>query len=134
MFGTNTAEDYVILNYLHSQIMVGKGDPWGQRDPQLTKAAIARPFRSAFGEEMYQTTFEKAAALVDAIINRVVFKDGNKRTALAAAALYLARYEQVVSFTVDEAEAFTRHIVLDHPPVTEIADWLQQHTLGHRLQ
>lgn len=70
LFGDTTREDYVVLNLLHSQIMRDTGQPWGQRDVQLTRAAVARPFRSAFGQEIYGDAYLKAAALLDAIVDR----------------------------------------------------------------
>jgi death-on-curing protein len=134
MFGTDTRQDYVVLNYLHSQIMRGsRPGTWGQRDPKLTRAALARPYRSAFGQELYGDHFQKAAAMLDSIVNNVVFRDGNKRTALAAASLYLALNKHIVEFGAQEAEWFMYQVVVSRPSVQEIADWLQQHTRKSRL-
>jgi death-on-curing protein len=133
MFGTNQYEDYMVLNYLHSQIMERLSGPWGQRDPGLTRAAVARPFRSAFGQEMYGDIYLKAAALMDSIVNNVVFRDGNKRTALAAAALYLALNDCVLSFGQNEADMFMHQLVMHRPPITAIAAWLRAHTKPKQL-
>jgi death-on-curing protein len=134
MFSTNTRNDYVLLNYLHSQIMhSARPGTWGQRDPKLTRAALARPYRTAFGQEIYPDHFQKAAALLDSIVNNIVFRDGNKRTALAAAALYLAINKYIVEFGVQEAEWFMYQVVVARPSVQEIADWLQQHTRRARI-
>lgn len=133
LFGENARQDYVVLNYLHSQIMKDTDGPWGQRDVQLTRAAVSRPFRTAFGQEIYGDVYLKAAALLDAIVNRVVFRDGNKRTALMAAVLYLGRNRLPVSFGRKEGEAFMWYVVLEHPDIAEIADWLKAHTLGRKL-
>lgn len=135
MFGKNAYEDYAILNYLHSQIMRGvPAKRSGQRDPRLTRSALARPYRSAFGIEMYYDEFLKAAALLDAVVNNVVFKDGNKRTALAAATLYLALNKRVVRYGVNEAEWFMYQVVMAHPRIEEIAAWLRQHCSQPQLQ
>jgi death-on-curing protein len=134
MFGGNARQDYMVLNYLHSQVMVGASrGSWGQRDPQLTRAALARPYYSAFGEDIYRDVYDKAAALMDAIINNVVFRDGNKRTAVAAAALYLGLHEQVLDCSRNESDWFTYQMVVRRPPVNEIADWLRSHTRPKRL-
>jgi death-on-curing protein len=134
MFGKNAKQDYLILNYLHSQIMLGTDGAWGQRDPKITRAALSRPHRTAFGQEIYSDMYEKAAALLDAIANRVVFKDGNKRTALIAAALYLGRNKQVLRFGRKEGEAFMWYVVLEHPKISEIADWLKAHSVNRGLE
>lgn len=134
LYGANAREDYVVLNLLHSEIMKDTGEPWGQRDPALTRAAVTRPFRTAFGKEIYDDIYLKAAALLDAIVNRVVFRDGNKRTALLAAVLYLGRNDKIVSFSRKEGEALMWYVVLEHPKIEEIADWLRTHTIGQKLQ
>lgn len=117
-----------MLNYLHSQIMSRFDGPWGQRDAELTRAALSRPFRTAFGEELYPSRYDKAAALMDSIINNVVFKDGNKRTALAAAALYLALDDLVIKVSANESEYFTHYMVTAKPTVQEVSTWLRTHT------
>jgi death-on-curing family protein len=58
--------------------------PGGVRDGGLLESAVARPFHSAFGEDAYPTTFEKAAALFHSLIANHPFQDGNKRTAVLA--------------------------------------------------
>jgi death-on-curing protein len=131
IFGANSREDYVVLNYLHSQLMeneLASADQWGQRDPKLTRAAVARPYRTAFGQELYPDVFSKAAALMDSIINTVVFKDGNKRTALVAVALYLALNDYVLKFGQQEAEWFSYQVVVAHLSIEVIANWLRDHT------
>jgi death on curing protein len=133
LFGNNSREDYVVLNLLHGEIMKETGDPWGQRDVALTRAAVTRPFRTAFGQEIYSDMYLKAAALLDSIANRVVFRDGNKRTALLAAVLYLGRNDKIISFGRKEGEAFMWYVVLEHPRIEEIADWLRVHTLGRQI-
>jgi death-on-curing protein len=133
LYGQNSREDYVVLNLLHSEVMKDTGDPWGQRDVALTRAAVTRPFRTAFGQEIYPTDYLKAAALLDSIVNRVVFKDGNKRTGLLAAVLYLGQRDKIVSFGRKEGEALTWYVVLEHPKIEEIAEWLQMHTIGRQL-
>jgi death-on-curing protein len=133
LFGDNSREDYVVLNYLHSQIMKDSEGQWGQRDVQLTRAAVSRPFRTAFGEEIYTDVYMKAAALLDSIVNRVVFKDGNKRTALMAAVLFLGRNRLPLRFDRKEGEAFMWYVVLEHPKIEEISDWLKAHTIGRQL-
>jgi death-on-curing protein len=61
----------------------------GFRDEGLFALAVARPWMTAFGEELYKTPFQKAAAIADSIVHNHVFNDGNHRTALAAAYIIL---------------------------------------------
>jgi death-on-curing protein len=54
------------------------------------EAAVARPQASAFGEELYPSLAEKAAALLQSIVIGHPFLDGNKRAGLGAMLLFLA--------------------------------------------
>ena len=63
--------------------------PPGVKDRGLLASAVARPFQSAGGEAAYEDVFQKAAALFHSIIHNRPFHNGNKRTALIAAGVYL---------------------------------------------
>jgi death-on-curing family protein len=54
------------------------------------EASCARPFQSAFGEELYPTPPLKAAVLFHGLIAGHAFADGNKRTATLAAITLMA--------------------------------------------
>ena len=68
------------LRDLHNQIIEESGGVLGEHTSSLY-AACARPFQTAFGEDLYPTEFEKMAAFFHAVIADHVFVDGNKRTA-----------------------------------------------------
>jgi death-on-curing protein len=55
------------------------GDPPPIRDIGLLGSAVARPQTTAFGEDAYPTIWEKAAALLDSVVNNQALVDGNKR-------------------------------------------------------
>jgi death-on-curing protein len=59
------------------------------RDDALLESAVGQPRQSFDGADLYPSVFEKAAVLSRGIICSHVFLDGNKRTGLAAAALFL---------------------------------------------
>jgi death-on-curing protein len=62
-------------------------DPTGAdeyRNGALVSSAVARPFQTAFQEEIYRDRFEKAAALFHSLIANHPFHNGNKRTAVIA--------------------------------------------------
>lgn len=98
-------------------------------DPEWDLAILARPNQSAFGKDMYLDPFGKAAALLDSIANNHGFRDGNKRTAMAAAALYLHNSGIEVRFTNEEYEEIMLHVVNDKPTVDEIKRWLVDHAV-----
>ena len=69
---------------LHEKSIVDFGGSHGIRDIGLLESAIARPFQTFGGEDLYRTTFEKAAALAESVIINHPFVDGNKRTGMLA--------------------------------------------------
>jgi death-on-curing protein len=77
-----------LIERAHELIIRTSGGVHGVHASSLS-AAVARPFQSAFGEFIYKTPVERAAALFHAIISDHVFVDGNKRTATFTAAFYL---------------------------------------------
>lgn len=128
MFDDDPEWDLAILCFVHDEIIGASGGAKGFHDKRLIESALARPNQSAFGEEMYSDVFAKAAALLDSIANNHGFRDGNKRTAMAAAVLYLNNNDVEIRFTNEEYEVIMLHIVNDKPPVNEIKTWLMDHS------
>lgn len=64
---------------LHSKSIRDFGGSSGIRDLGLLESAIARPFQTFEGKYLYETVFEKAAALGESLIKNHPFFDGNKR-------------------------------------------------------
>jgi death on curing protein len=60
------------------------GGSHGLRDEGSLESAIARPYQSFGGENLYPNPFYKAAAILESIIINHPFIDGNKRTGLLA--------------------------------------------------
>lgn len=60
------------------------------RDIGLLQAAIARPQATAFGEEVYQSLDQKAAAVLHSIVTSHPLVDGNKRLGWIALRLFYA--------------------------------------------
>jgi death-on-curing protein len=58
------------------------------RDYGLLESALARPQASVFGEDAYPTLHEKAAALLDSLVNIHALVDGNERLGWVATRLF----------------------------------------------
>ncbi|MDA2914322.1 type II toxin-antitoxin system death-on-curing family toxin [Acidobacteriia bacterium AH_259_A11_L15] len=69
-----------------SQLWPGDEPITGQehRDERLLGSAVARPFQTAFGQDIHRSVSEKAAALFHSLIANHPFLNGNKRTAVLA--------------------------------------------------
>ena len=70
-------EDILLL---HSDSLKKYGGGDGVRDIGLLESAIARPFQTFDGEDLYSTIIEKAAAIGESLIINHPFVDENKRT------------------------------------------------------
>jgi len=127
---SSTERDLEIIRSLHDEIIEASGGAKGIHSEHLLKSALARPLQTAFSDEIYKDSFSKAAALLDSIANNHGFRDGNKRTAMAAASLFLYLREDInIQFSNQEYEDFMVYVVNSKPPVDEIAEWLKVHTV-----
>jgi death-on-curing protein len=131
MFDDDPEWDLAILSYVHDHIIDASGGARGFHDEGLIKSALARPQHSVMGEDAYADVFSRAAALLDAIARNHGFRDGNKRTAMAAAVLYLEQNGIKVTFTNQEYEDIMLQVVKDKPSIDEIKGWLERHVVSH---
>jgi death-on-curing protein len=114
--------------FLHARLVEETGGSHGMRDVALLESVVARP-RATFDEvELYPDLFGKAAALMDSLIRNHPFIDGNKRTGIAAAALFLRQNGRYLTATNSELETFTLYVTESRPDVSEIAAWLETHS------
>lgn len=65
------------------------GDPPPIRDVGLLGSAAARPQTTVFGQDAYPDLIEKAAALLQSIVNNHPLVDGNKRLGWLSTAVFL---------------------------------------------
>jgi death-on-curing protein len=128
VFGDSLEQDLEFITLIHDHIIDESGGSKGFHDIKLVESALARPAQSAFGEDAYTSLFEKAAALLDSIANNHGFRDGNKRTAMAAAIYYLSLFEIVIDITNEEYELFMLRVVNNKPAIVEISSWLERHS------
>ena len=119
-----TAEQVLFVHY---RLLRETGGEPGVRDIGLLESAIARP-RAAFGrQELYPDIFEKAAALMESLINNHPFIDGNKRTGIACTVLFLKQNGIPFSAKNRELEKFTLRVASSTIGRSEIAKWLKSH-------
>jgi len=69
--------------------IISYGGAAGVRDINLLSSAVAMPYASFAGEFLHKGIFEMAAAYAFHISQNHPFLDGNKRTALASALVFL---------------------------------------------
>ncbi|MEO6188316.1 MAG: type II toxin-antitoxin system death-on-curing family toxin [Ginsengibacter sp.] len=65
---------------IHESVVKDFGGSMGIRDLGGLESALARPFQTFGGEDLYPDFFTKAAAIGESVIVNHPFIDGNKRT------------------------------------------------------
>ncbi len=100
------------------------------RDEEGLLAAIERPWQASFGREHFPSPFEKAAALMESIIRRHPFVDGNKRTGTASAAYLLTTFGYELAAEQRALEDFAVSVALGELEAKDIALWFEHHTRG----
>ena len=97
------------------------------RDEESLLAAIERPWQASFGQEHFASLFEKAAALMESIIRRHPFVDGNKRTATASASYLLSTFGYELESEQKELEDFAVGVAQGEVKPENIAPWFEEH-------
>ena len=113
---------------LHELSIITYGGSQGIRDQGLMESAIARPYQTFGGEDLYPTVFEKAAALTESIIINHPFIDGNKRTGLLAMLVILEIGNFKITASNDDTYNFTIQISTGEIKFKEIVIWLKNNT------
>lgn len=113
--------------FFHTASIEMYGGRGGVRDEQSLLAAIERPWQASFGPEHFASPFEKAAALMESVIRRHPFVDGNKRTATASAAYLLSTFGYEVEAGQRELEDFAVSVAVGDLETKNIALWFENH-------
>lgn len=92
--------DEVLETY--QRIMQQSGGLIGVRDFGALESAVAQPYMTFGGNDLYPSLAEKAAALGFSLIQNHPFVDGNKRTGHAALATFLAINGYKIDASMDE--------------------------------
>ena len=116
------------LLQLHTLIIETTGGSAGLRDLGRLEAAIATQTQHVFGEELYPSASEKAAALMRSIVADHPFVDGNKRTAVLATLTFLELNGSYFQARSGELEDFAVEVAVARLDVPAIAAWLKAHS------
>lgn len=113
--------------FLHARLVAETGGSHGVRDLNMLLSAVSRPQASFDDQDLYPDVFHKATALLDSLINNHPFVDGNKRTGIASAALFLHVNGYHLDVSNTELEKFTLDVARALRSIEEIAMWFQDH-------
>lgn len=123
---TVTVEDLV---FIHSAAIARYGGASGIRDAGSLEAAASRPYVSFGDQEMYPGPFAKAAALMESVIQRHPFVDGNKRTGVASAIYLLRRHGyRLVRVTNAQLVELSLNVAAHRMDTEDLGSWFEEHT------
>ena len=114
--------------FLHARLIEETGGSHGVRDMGLLLSALGRPQATFEGKDLYPTIYQKVAAMSDAMINNHPFVDGNKRTGIGAAVLFLSLNGYVLTAPNQELLDFTMEIAQKKTAIETIANWFERHS------
>ncbi|MBI5457881.1 type II toxin-antitoxin system death-on-curing family toxin [Candidatus Kaiserbacteria bacterium] len=113
---------------VHDRIIEETGGMLGVREENLLQSIAARP-KTTFGNtEQFSGVFTKAAVYLESIATYHVFLDGNKRTALSVAAVFLLLNGYEMMLPVEESETFMLAAAQRQKTLEETAAWLKKHS------
>ncbi len=112
---------------IHTIAIDATGGSAGIRDLGRLEAAIATQTQNVFGEELYSSIADKAAALIRAVIADHPFIDGNKRTAMLIGITFLEINGLRFIAKPGEIEDFAVSIATSRLDIPIISAWLNKH-------
>lgn len=104
------------------------GGSHGIRDYNAILSLESLPKQAVFGQELYPTLFLKAAVYARNMIMSHPFIDGNKRTGMTLASVFLENNGYKVKAKEAVIEKFALKIVKEKLDLEEIAKFLKQHS------
>lgn len=118
--------------YLTTEDVVAINADWsdgGVRDWDVVDGAVNGCRATGYGEDLYPSLLDKAAALLRLLTTSQGFKNANKRTAWQAAETFLALNGYFITTTTVEAEILTLSIAENVIGQDRIVEWLTEHKL-----
>lgn len=118
--------------FIHARLITETGGMHGVRDIGLLRSAVERPRATFGGKDLCRDLFHKAAALLESLIGNHPFLDGNKRTAIAAAGLFLMLNGRELDASQKELETFTLDMALKKRDVQDASAWFRKHSTSRK--
>ncbi len=108
------------IELIHDEMVAKYGGIQGIRDNNLFLSVCQAPYQTFFGDDLYPSLYDKAAKYLADFTRYQIFLDGNKRTGLAVACVFL----QINSCEMDLTESEAYDLVMDiaNNRITEIGD------------
>ena len=113
---------------LHRRVVETSGGSMGVLNCSGLESAVEQPRMTAFGQALYPTVIEKAAALCFSLIKNHPFIDGNKRVGHAAMEVFLKRNGYEIDAIVDTQEEIIFGVASGDVSRDQLVSWLEEHS------
>ena len=114
--------------FIHARSIAETGGEHGILDLGLLQSAVGRPQVTFDGQDLYPDLFLKAAALLESLIGNHAFVDGNKRTAIISAGLFLHLNGYRLNASNQQLEDFTLACAQHLVSIDQMTLWLENHS------
>jgi death on curing protein len=114
---------------IYEDVIQDSGGGYGIRNKAGIESAISAPQQTYFGSELYQTIYEKAAAMGYEIIMQHPFLDGNKRVGHSVIAHFLYMNGYIIDADDDEQESVILDTAAGKISKEEFTNWLKTRSI-----
>lgn len=114
-----------IISY-HRRLIEEFGGQYGVRDEKLLNAALAAPFHTFGGVDLYPTVTEKAARLAYGLIKNHPFVDGNKRVAALALKAFLELNGVQINDSPEDLAVCMYSVAAGEASEDDLIQWLRE--------
>jgi death-on-curing protein len=119
-----------IILRLHHLSVAKYGGAKGMRDEGLLESAVARPYQTFGGVDLYPAAHEKAAAIMESLITDHPFVDGNKRTGFLGMFAIFTKENIKLTATDNVIYKFTIMVSTGEIKFDDMVIWLKENSIS----
>ena len=112
---------------LHDHLIQETGGSPGLRDKGLLRSALAAPFQSFGGVDVFPSLQQKAARLAYGLIKNHPFVDGNKRIGAHAMLVFLALNGIDLTYSQQELVDIVLSVAAGNADRQSLLQWILEH-------
>ena len=112
---------------MHDQLIEETGGSKGLKDEGMLESALAAPFQSFDGKDLFTSVYQKAARLGYGLASNHAFVDGNKRIGAHAMLVFLALNRIRLDYTQEELSELFLGVAADEKGYSDVLNWIVIH-------
>ena len=121
------SKDQIIL--MHHQLIEETGGSHGLKDEGLLESALAAPFQSFDGKDLFPSVYQKAARLGFGLASNHAFIDGNKRIGAHAMLVFLMINNIQLEYTQEELSDLFLGVADNTKDYPDVLSWIIAHLI-----